>query len=111
MDNSKCGNCGSSDISINQWSGASYCPTCGEKFEPIETTDKGEVKINNIEFWGERKTNNGGMKIYWEKEDGFGVLTVFLNKKGKPIIETEYMGRAFANEVLEELIREADIQE
>lgn len=38
------------------------------------------LKITDIEFWGEWKYNQGGMMVYWDSDIGYGTLTIVKRK-------------------------------
>lgn len=39
------------------------------------------LKIDNVDFWGEHKGNDGGIRVYWSSDIGFGTLDVVKQKR------------------------------
>lgn len=57
-----------------------------------------------VEFWEGAETYQGGMKIKWFTEVGFGNVSLYKDEEGQLCIDTEYMGREFAKEKLRQVI-------
>jgi len=68
---------------------------------------KYNVEIDSVGTWTKHEYNNGGIRINWSANIGFGQLDIFMNKEGRLIVDSEYMGKDFVLEVLEALVDNA----
>ena len=66
-----------------------------------------DVKINSVSTWSKHRGNNGGLRINWLANVGFGQLDIFMDEEGKLVVDSEYMGKEFVMEVLEALVDNA----
>lgn len=57
--------------------------------------------------WDQGERNNGGFRIAWACEIGFGQLTFYVDKDGVLCCHTELMDDEFCLEVLAEFYRRA----
>lgn len=64
-----------------------------------------QLKIEDVEFWGEHQTNKGGMRISWSGTIGFGQLDIFKGNDGKLCVATECMSTDEDKEFVEELLK------
>jgi len=66
------------------------------------------LQIDDVEFWGSNRFSNGGMKIYWSSDIGFGEWCILKNKTGLLHCYTEYMdgsdNKDFTSKLLELLL-------
>jgi hypothetical protein len=68
------------------------------------------LRVVDIETWGEHEGNNGGIRIHWSTDDiGFGTIDIVKDKDNSLRISSECMGQAFVEKVLETLVRQAKI--
>lgn len=49
------------------------------------------------------------IKLLWNRYDGFGEIVIYQNDKKELIIETEYMGKQFVKDVLNDIVDNATI--
>jgi len=69
-----------------------------------------EIEINKIEaFQPTRFPNNTVINIDWSANVGFGQLGIIINKNGKVFLDTEFMGRDFAKQILNKIVDNADV--
>jgi hypothetical protein len=69
------------------------------------------LKVDDIEAWGEWENNNGGIKIHWSTDDiGFGEIAIFKDKDNKIILDTECMSKAFVKAVLDRLVDMGEVR-
>lgn len=71
--------------------------------------NKFDIEIESIEFWAEHERNLGGIEIVWTSPKGFGTFQYALYDDGegyKLIVDDEYMGEEFAQEVLRKALIE-----
>lgn len=47
-----------------------------------------DLKIDKVDFWGEHKGNNGGIRVYWSSDIGFGTLDV-VKPRGSDNVDSE----------------------
>lgn len=40
------------------------------------------LKIDKVDFWGENKGNDGGIRVYWSSDIGFGTLDIIKPRGG-----------------------------
>lgn len=67
------------------------------------------ISIDDIEFWGKNKRNDGGMSIYWSSDIGFGTLDIV---KGDDLVaHTETLGRDFVALVLSRIAEQIRIED
>lgn len=69
-----------------------------------------EVKnltVDEVEFWSKNESNNGGMRLSWSANIGFGTTDIVLTPTGI-YIDTETMGKEFVMQVLAEMIKNAE---
>lgn len=50
-----------------------------------------KIDVDDIDFWGESEIIDGGMRIYWSGNIGFGQLDIYKDKNGDFLAETECM--------------------
>ena len=67
-------------------------------------TDYSTLKIDDVKFWSSNELCDGGMRIYWSSNMGFGELTFAKTEEGEFECYTEYMDcnedRKFTNAIL-----------
>lgn len=80
--------------------------------------DEINLKIVDIEFWGDWEYNKGGMMVYWDSDIGYGTLTIvkresdseadFPEETLKLTVDTENMDiqedKAFTRKILSLLV-------
>ncbi len=67
------------------------------------------MEILKIQLWGENQVVDGGLRIYWSDDNiGFGSITLYTIDD-KPYIETECMGKEFAEKLLLQLLEESKL--
>lgn len=54
--------------------------------------DNIDLRINNVDFWGEHKGNDGGIRVYWSSSIGFGTLDIVKPKGGDNNPESSFGG-------------------
>jgi hypothetical protein len=70
-----------------------------------------EIQIDKVEaFKSARFPTNTVVNINWDSTEGFGQLGIIINESGKVFIDTEYMGREFAKQVLNKLVDDAEVE-
>ena len=66
--------------------------------------DYNTLKIDDVDFWSGNNHNDGGMKIQWSANTGFGEVDFIKTSEGKFECYTEYMDcnedRKFTNAIL-----------
>jgi hypothetical protein len=68
-----------------------------------------DIRIGDIEFWGEWEKNKGGMRIYWGGSIGFGHLDIFKDNNGNLLVETECLGKEFLRLILDSLYQKIKV--
>jgi hypothetical protein len=72
-----------------------------------------EFDVDSVEFWGSNELSNGGMRIQWNSNIGFGQLDIWVNKDGKLTADTEGMStnedKEFIRLILNKLIDSIDV--
>lgn len=72
--------------------------------------DYTNLKIDNVDMWGENELVNGGIRIYWSSDKiGFGELTIYKDKNNKIVFDTECMSKDFVKAVLDKLVEIGEI--
>ncbi len=67
------------------------------------------MEIIKIELWGENSLVDGGLRVYWSDEAlDFGSVTLYT-KDDKSYIDTEYMGREFAEKLILQVLSESEM--
>jgi len=61
---------------------------------------KHNLQITDISFWSPHENNNGGMRIEWVADIGWGQFNLYKDKEGNLHADTEYLGEEFAKEIL-----------
>lgn len=70
-----------------------------------------EIRIKKVEtFKSVRFPTNFVVNIDWDSSEGFGQLGIIINESGKVFVDTEYMGREFAKQVLNKLVDDAEVE-
>ncbi len=65
------------------------------------------MEIRKVTFWSQHEGNNGGMKIEWSSERGFGEYAFYLDKNNVLKVDTEYMGKDEVKRALIKLLEDA----
>jgi hypothetical protein len=72
-----------------------------------------DVDIELIEFWDSNELSNGGMRIHWGGNIGFGQLDIWVAKDGKLKADTESMSdsndKEFVKLILNKLADNLDV--
>ena len=72
-----------------------------------------DLTINDIDFWGENKLCNGGIRIYWSADIGFGTLDIVKDNKNNILGHTERMcdndDKKFIELIFNEIIKNINV--
>lgn len=66
------------------------------------------VIVESIDFWGDNALSQGGMRVNWSSDFGFGQLDIYVGLDGVLKADTEYMDseddKEFTQAVLSKLL-------
>jgi len=86
-----------------------------KKREANMKLDKKSIQITDIEFWSKWKQNQGGMRISWACNLGFGELEIYKDLEGHFVTQTEHLAsnenKQFIKAIMDALIDMLDVQE
>ena len=67
--------------------------------------------MNKFLYTSLKYLDANAIKLLWNKHGEFGEIIIYQNDKNEIVLETEYMGKQFAKDVLNDIIDNAILAE